>query len=49
MKKKTTLACASCGSRNYTTEGKSAATLERLEVNKYCKRCNAHTVHKETK
>ncbi|MEK3888981.1 50S ribosomal protein L33 [Bacillus sp. FSL K6-3431] len=49
MKKRISLACAVCGSRNYSTDGRSASTVKRLEIKKHCKRCNAHTMHKETK
>ncbi len=48
MKKKRALACEECGSRNYYTD-KNAATTERLELKKFCKKCNLHTLHRETK
>lgn len=48
MQKKLTLACTSCQSRNYQSN-KNVKNPERLEVKKFCKRCNAHTVHRETK
>ncbi|MEW8968080.1 MULTISPECIES: 50S ribosomal protein L33 [Exiguobacterium] len=48
MAKKVSLACAQCGSREYsTTKRDDVAT--RLELNKFCRRCNAHTVHRESK
>lgn len=47
-KKKVALACSECGSRNYTlTENPNRQ--ERLEVKKFCKYCNKHTIHCETK
>lgn len=47
-KKKVALACSECGSRNYTlTENPN--WQERLEVKKFCKYCNKHTIHRETK
>ncbi|KKK37034.1 50S ribosomal protein L33 [Mesobacillus campisalis] len=49
MEKKITLACAQCGSRNYSTPSSKDQQAERLEVKKFCKSCNAHTVHRETK
>ncbi|WP_081042365.1 50S ribosomal protein L33 [Bacillus pumilus] len=49
MKKKITLACKDCGSRNYTTMKSDASAAERLEVKKYCKTCNSHKTHLETK
>ncbi|WP_445492885.1 50S ribosomal protein L33 [Niallia sp. 03133] len=47
MKKKLVLACGNCGSRNYSTVGNKGT--ERLEIKKFCQKCNAHTIHKETK
>ncbi|MDP0485841.1 50S ribosomal protein L33 [Bacillus subtilis] len=49
MRKKVTLACKTCGNRNYTTMKSSASAAERLEVKKYCSTCNSHTAHLETK
>ncbi|WP_010170039.1 50S ribosomal protein L33 [Bacillus coahuilensis] len=48
MSQKQTLECSTCGSRNYSTPKKEQQG-ERLEVKKYCKHCNAHTLHKQTK
>ena len=47
-KKKIILTCSICLSRNYVTD-KKIGSKERLELNKYCPKCNAHTLHKETK
>ncbi|MFY0761078.1 MULTISPECIES: 50S ribosomal protein L33 [Bacillaceae] len=49
MRKKVTLACTDCGSRNYTTMKNTSSSEERLEFKKFCKACNAHTDHRETK
>ncbi|MBE4906623.1 50S ribosomal protein L33 [Bacillus luteolus] len=49
MRKKVVLACVVCGSRNYTTMKNGKDVAERLEINKFCKTCNAHTAHRETK
>ena len=47
-KKKVILTCSVCLSRNYTTN-KSTSNTKRIEIKKYCPKCNAHTLHKETK
>jgi len=44
-----TVACTECKERNYTTSKNKRKTTERLELRKYCPRCNGHTLHKETK
>ena len=44
-----TLACTSCKEKNYRTEKNKKNTTERLEINKFCKKCGKHTVHKEEK
>jgi len=49
MKKKLALACTVCGSRNYTKEVGAKVRTERLEINKYCRYCKTHTLHRETK
>ncbi len=43
------LACEDCKERNYTTTKNKKTLKERMELKKYCSRCNKHTVHKETK
>lgn len=48
MGKKVVLACASCGSRNYTTNS-NKETQARLELKKFCTSCGTHTIHRETK
>ena len=40
------LAYSECGARNYKTQAKSGQVLE---LKKFCKQCQKHTVHKETK
>ncbi|MBD8070968.1 50S ribosomal protein L33 [Bacillus sp. PS06] len=49
MSKKVVLACNDCASRNYTTMINSGKAEERLELKKFCKTCNNHTIHRETK
>lgn len=48
MQKRVILACVECGSRNYTTNSKKE-TQVRLELKKYCGKCDKHTIHRETK
>lgn len=47
--KKVILACADCAERNYSTAKSQKMGSERLEMNKYCPRCDKHTVHRETR
>nr|WP_188804672.1 50S ribosomal protein L33 [Sporolactobacillus putidus] len=49
MRKKIVLACSVCHSRNYTITEKADKNTDRAELNKYCKTCNAYTLHRETK
>jgi large subunit ribosomal protein L33 len=50
MKKKVTLVCTECLSRNYQiNKSASASSQTRLVLNKYCPKCMKHTEHKETK
>ena len=46
---KITLACTECKQRNYNTMKNKKNDPDRLEMNKYCRFCKKHTVHKETK
>lgn len=42
------LQCTECKEYNYPTYKSGAkANKEKLELKKYCKRCKAHTLHKE--
>ena len=43
------LACEECKERNYTTTKNKKNIKERMELSKYCPRCQKHTNHKETK
>ena len=47
-KKRIILTCSVCLSRNYTTD-KNGNSNKRIELMKYCPKCNKHTLHKETK
>jgi large subunit ribosomal protein L33 len=44
-----TLVCTICKMQNYRTEKNVKNDPERLEIKKYCPKCNAHTLHKEEK
>ncbi|WP_204669208.1 50S ribosomal protein L33 [Gracilibacillus alcaliphilus] len=48
MGKKIALACEVCHSRNYSTD-KNLSDARRMERKKFCKNCNRHTIHRETK
>ncbi len=49
MRDRVTLECTECKQRNYVTNKNKKNTTERIEIKKYCKFCNKHTIHKETK
>jgi large subunit ribosomal protein L33 len=49
MRVKVTMACGECKRRNYNTMKNKRNDPERIEFQKYCKWCNTHTLHKETK
>ncbi|MDA3128900.1 50S ribosomal protein L33 [Aliibacillus thermotolerans] len=49
MRAKVVLACTKCASRNYTTEKRKDVKADRMEMKKFCKYCNEHTLHRETK
>jgi large subunit ribosomal protein L33 len=44
-----TLACTECKERNYTSEKNRKNDSGRIELNKYCRRCRKHTMHRETR
>ncbi len=46
---KITLVCTECKQRNYDTKKNKKNDPDRLEMNKYCKFCRKHTLHKESK
>ncbi|OPL16519.1 MAG: 50S ribosomal protein L33 [delta proteobacterium MLS_D] len=43
------LACVNCKQRNYSTTKNKRTMKNRLELKKYCRFCQAHTLHRETK
>ena len=44
-----TLSCTECKQRNYTTTKNKKSTPDKLEFSKYCRFCQKHTKHRETK
>ncbi|MEQ6029757.1 50S ribosomal protein L33 [Staphylococcus saccharolyticus] len=46
--KKVPLNCEVCDNRNYIV-AKNEDFATRLTLKKFCPKCNAHTVHKESK
>ena len=49
MREKVILVCEECLSRNYNTTKNKVVGSKRLEIKKFCPKCNKHTLHKETK
>ncbi|MET1132913.1 MAG: 50S ribosomal protein L33 [Aeromicrobium sp.] len=49
VRPKITLACTECKERNYITKKNRRNDPDRLEVKKYCPRCNLHRAHRETR
>ncbi|NCO28117.1 MAG: 50S ribosomal protein L33 [Caldiserica bacterium CG02_land_8_20_14_3_00_36_38] len=43
------LECTVCKRRNYSTTVNRQNNKEKLQLNKYCKYCRKHTLHKEVK
>ncbi|MDR0890571.1 MAG: 50S ribosomal protein L33 [Endomicrobium sp.] len=43
-----TMACSSCRNKNYYFS-RSEKLKKKLVLNKFCKKCRAHTEHKSTK
>jgi large subunit ribosomal protein L33 len=44
-----TLSCTECKQKNYTTTKNKKNSPQKLEFSKYCRFCQKHTPHKETK
>ncbi|MBU1085162.1 MAG: 50S ribosomal protein L33 [Candidatus Beckwithbacteria bacterium] len=40
--------CTICESHNYISQKNRNNVEGKLELNKYCRRCRKHTLHKET-
>ena len=43
------LECTDCKQRNYKKKKNKRTNPDRVETKKYCKFCNAHTLHRETR
>ncbi|MCB9498317.1 MAG: 50S ribosomal protein L33 [Bacillales bacterium] len=48
MRVKVILVCEECSSRNYQIY-KNSDSVNRIELMKYCKKCNKRTLHKESR
>ncbi len=46
---KVTLACTECKQRNYDITKDKKTHPDRMETKKYCRFCQRHTMHRETK
>ncbi|MBO5553896.1 MAG: 50S ribosomal protein L33 [Solobacterium sp.] len=44
-----TFKCSVCGEENYIGTRNKRKHTEKMEIKKYCPRCNKKTVHKEKK
>ena len=49
MREDITFKCTECGEENYNTSKNKKNNPEKMEIKKYCPRCNKMTVHKEKK
>ncbi len=49
VRPKITLACTECKDRNYITRKNRRNNPDRLEFNKFCRKCGKHTPHRETR
>ena len=49
MRDKIILVCTECLSRNYTMTKNKQTQKQRMEIMKFCSKCNKHTLHKESK
>ena len=49
MRTKITLACNDCKQRNYNTTKEKKNHPDRMEIKKFCRFCNKHTPHRETR
>ncbi len=41
--------CSVCKSKNYLTSKNPQENKEKIQLNKFCKKCRKHTLHKEIK
>ncbi len=49
MRESFMLKCTVCGEENYLASKNRRTKPEKMELNKFCSRCNKPTVHKERK
>ena len=49
MRENIILKCTECGEENYINTKNKRNHPERMEIKKYCPRCNKKTTHKEKK
>ena len=49
VRTRVTLECTECKQRNYNTSKDKKKHPDRMETKKYCRFCQRHTLHKETK
>lgn len=49
VRPKITMACVECKERNYITKKNRRNNPDRMELKKFCPRCNKHTAHRETR
>ena len=49
MRNAVTMACTECKQLNYQTNKNKKNNPDRIEMNKFCKFCGKHTLHRETK
>ena len=49
IRPKITLACTECKDSNYITRKNRRNNPDRVELNKFCRKCGKHTPHRETR
>ena len=49
MRENIILKCTECGEENYIGDKNKRLHPDRIEIKKFCKKCNKVTVHKEKK
>jgi large subunit ribosomal protein L33 len=49
VRPKITMACTECKERNYITKKNRRNDPDRMELAKFCPRCNKHQAHRETR
>ncbi|URM53117.1 50S ribosomal protein L33 [Mycoplasma sp. SG1] len=49
MRKEFTLKCTVCGFEGYISSKNKITTPDKIQILKFCKKCNKRTLHKEKK